>query len=305
LWFTESIRNTIGRITPDGGITEFPVPSESGAPEQIVLGPDEALWFTGTVGETIWRVSATGEFTPFPTGLPLRGGILVGPDAALWFTTRDTVLGRLTLEGEVSQVPLDLNPFLGMALGPDGAIWLAGGASGKLVRVLADGAVYVYRGSVPGQRSFTLGVVAMDDGSVWYTDYDANVVGHLNPDAALVDCRGFVTDVTVPDGTRVAPGQVLEKVWRVRNCGTTIWDSYQAVRVRGNLGPPSFSVPKTAPGETAQLAVQVTAAQAAGCQLGEYVLEGPHGQFDGGFGVAVIVDVPGSTPGAGTTTRCP
>jgi virginiamycin B lyase len=46
LWFTEFNGNKIGRITPQGAITEFPVPTANSAPNGITAGPDGSVWFT-------------------------------------------------------------------------------------------------------------------------------------------------------------------------------------------------------------------------------------------------------------------
>ncbi|MEZ4516680.1 MAG: NBR1-Ig-like domain-containing protein [Chloroflexota bacterium] len=35
------------------------------------------------------------------------------------------------------------------------------------------------------------------------------------------DDAQFVEDITVPDGTLVEPGQMIEKTWRLRNSGTS------------------------------------------------------------------------------------
>src|SRR5213080_3960121 len=53
LWFTESGRDRIGRITTAGVITEFPVPTASSIPYEIAAGPDGALWFTESNGDNI------------------------------------------------------------------------------------------------------------------------------------------------------------------------------------------------------------------------------------------------------------
>ncbi len=49
LWFTESGGNKIGRITPSGQITEFPLPTGITKPYYpigITAGPEGNLWFT-------------------------------------------------------------------------------------------------------------------------------------------------------------------------------------------------------------------------------------------------------------------
>jgi hypothetical protein len=115
--------------------------------------------------------------------------------------------------------------------------------------------------------------------------------------ASAADCQEFVADVTVPDGVPVWPGQVLDKVWRVRNCGDTTWDGYRAVRTQGDYGPPWFDVPTTAPGATADILVGVQAPTSPGCQRVTYQLEGPSGRFGSGFYVEVLVTEPdGSAP---------
>ncbi len=58
-----------------------------------------------------------------------------------------------------------------------------------------------------------------------------------------VDCQAdlrFISDVTVPDGTAVSPGQVIDKRWQVKNTGTCNWDErYRLQLVAGQeLGAP-------------------------------------------------------------------
>src|SRR5438270_7258815 len=46
LWFTEDLLSEIGRITPSGTITNFPIPSDFTGNLGITTGPDGNLWFT-------------------------------------------------------------------------------------------------------------------------------------------------------------------------------------------------------------------------------------------------------------------
>lgn len=45
LWFTEWGSNQIGRITMQGEITEYPIPTQNAEPHGIASGPDGAIWF--------------------------------------------------------------------------------------------------------------------------------------------------------------------------------------------------------------------------------------------------------------------
>jgi virginiamycin B lyase len=46
LWFTESSRGVIGRITREGYLKEFRLPNPGSGPYGITLGADGNLWFT-------------------------------------------------------------------------------------------------------------------------------------------------------------------------------------------------------------------------------------------------------------------
>src|SRR5260370_8021881 len=48
LWFTEFFANRIGRMTPSGALTEFPIPTPDSSPRRIVAGPDGNLSFVHT-----------------------------------------------------------------------------------------------------------------------------------------------------------------------------------------------------------------------------------------------------------------
>ena len=57
LWFTEEYGNQIGRLTPEGRFTEFPVPTAGSDPVSIVVGRDGNLWFIETVANQIGRLT--------------------------------------------------------------------------------------------------------------------------------------------------------------------------------------------------------------------------------------------------------
>src|ERR1051326_2578438 len=64
IWFTEYVANRIGRITPDGKVTEFPIvlPEDESfkaahQPFAIVAGKDGNLWFTEGLGNAVARIT--------------------------------------------------------------------------------------------------------------------------------------------------------------------------------------------------------------------------------------------------------
>src|SRR5437660_697497 len=70
LWFTENYY--IGRITPGGVFTEFPLPND---PLGISAGPDGNLWFTEYSDDKIGRITPSGVFTEFPIPTPDSGPV--------------------------------------------------------------------------------------------------------------------------------------------------------------------------------------------------------------------------------------
>ena len=55
IWF--SVENDIGRITPQGAITENPMPAPTGPGIELTTGPNHALWFTQPAGNWIGRIA--------------------------------------------------------------------------------------------------------------------------------------------------------------------------------------------------------------------------------------------------------
>ncbi len=87
LWFTEYFGNNIGKITPSGVITEFPIPTASSYPYGIASGPDGNLWFTEYSANKIGRITTAGAIRESGS----KGGvgpisIAAGPDGNIWFT---------------------------------------------------------------------------------------------------------------------------------------------------------------------------------------------------------------------------
>jgi streptogramin lyase len=148
VWFTEFQQDAIGRITPNGQLTEFPLP---GAPIGIVAGSDGNLWFTQTSAR-IGRMTPQGALREFP--VPTRGAaIAAGPDGALWYTQPEARIGRITTSGVVTGIEISA-PALDITAGPDGNVWYT--SRGKIGRInLAPAQVTDVRflpvvGSTPG-----------------------------------------------------------------------------------------------------------------------------------------------------------
>ncbi len=70
-----------------------------------------------------------------------------------------------------------------------------------------------------------------------------------------------MADVTIPDGTVLAPGSAFVKTWRVKNAGTCEWVNYKLIFAAGEQmgGPASVGVNTTPAGGTVDVSVNLVA----------------------------------------------
>ncbi len=70
LWFTNSVNNSIGRISTAGVVTNYTDPGID-LPDGITAGPDGALWFTNSGNNSIGRITTAPFVEVSPsTGAP-------------------------------------------------------------------------------------------------------------------------------------------------------------------------------------------------------------------------------------------
>lgn len=109
----------------------------------------------------------------------------------------------------------------------------------------------------------------------------------VKPTAVPVPCNlaRFVKDVTVKDGTVVAPGDDFTKTWRLENAGTCTWTKdYDLVFRSGDQmdGAKAVSLgKKVLPGETIDISVDLTAPMKAGEYTGYWALRDDGGRIFG------------------------
>lgn len=109
------------------------------------------------------------------------------------------------------------------------------------------------------------------------------------------DVSVYVSDVTIPDGTVMAPGQTFVKTWRLQNSGTCTWTAtYKAVYAQSGNGPmggtPTTIGKAVKPGETIDVSISFTAPTTAGEYVSWWKLQNDSQAFFGtGFSVAIKV----------------
>ena len=203
VWFTESDANQIGRITPAGVITEFPL-SDGSVPAGIALGPDGNLWFCENGANAIGRITPAGVVTefPLPDAFPAGGpsDIAAGPDGGLWFTETDGGsagrVRRMSLTGAVT-ASASPNPSQAphqIVAGPDSNLWFSMPLSGRVGRVTTSGALTEF--PLPSPSADALALAPGPDGAVW-------VAEHLDAGDRLARFAsdGTATEVPIPGVT--------------------------------------------------------------------------------------------------------
>ena len=173
VWFGESRTAKIGRVAPDGAITEFSTTTGS-PPYQLATGPDGNIWFVD--GGSIGRMTPTGQVTYFQGASDGMGGfgnpldITAGPEGALWFADGVNRIGKITTTGVVTVFPVPHSQGHGaypysIAAGPDGNLWFTDGDNQEIGRMTPTGALTDF--PVTGFRPFD--ITAGPDGAMWFT----------------------------------------------------------------------------------------------------------------------------------------
>ena len=196
LWFTTDSGvnltvgpggGTIGRITPNGTISLFPVDNPT---LSITNGPDGALWVSSFM--SIGRITTAGQGHFFPLDTSSLD-VTTGPDGALWFTNAcllpvqpagvvpppcgPTGLGRVTTGGELTQF-VDIGPEAdprSITRGPEDNLWFVR-ADGRITRVNLAGTV--------DDIVFNLAEIPTDlaigpDGGIWFTQPTMQRIGRV------------------------------------------------------------------------------------------------------------------------------
>lgn len=113
------------------------------------------------------------------------------------------------------------------------------------------------------------------------------------------DIAQFITDVTIPDGTVLTPGQAFTKTWRIKNVGTCSWTpSYAVVFSSGNSmnGPATQALTGNVnPGQTVDISINLTAPSTPGDYTGYWKLRNAAGVLFTQFYVQMKVATPTPT----------
>jgi virginiamycin B lyase len=183
LWFTQDNgKGQIGRITPSGTTTFFPVPTQFAGLFAITPGPDGNLWFTESGADQIGRITPGGVVTEFPIPTPSSDpfGIVSGPDGALWFTENNSdQIGRITTAGTITEfaIPTAKAVPSSITAGPDGNLWFNESGANRIGKITPTGTVTEF--PVAATLGVFAGITVGADGNLYFGGDDG--IGQITP----------------------------------------------------------------------------------------------------------------------------
>ncbi len=122
----------------------------------------------------------------------------------------------------------------------------------------------------------------------------------IQPTPACVNNLTFEEDITIPDRTVAAPGELLDKRWQVKNSGTCNWDRrYRLKRISGQVmgAPEELALYPARSGTQALIRMIFTAPQEPGSYNSAWQAFNPQGDpFGDPFFIDIVVAQPAQSP---------
>jgi virginiamycin B lyase len=219
IWFSDMGTTSIGKIAPDGTITEYPL-AMGAIPTNITVGPDGNLWFSDNSG-AIGRITTSGSVQEFTTGLQSGAdpdAIAPGPDGNVWFTDQygnQRAIGRVTPSGQITEFTSGLNDDLPLDItaGADGNLWVPQASMDPMTpsavaEITPAGQITeITNGVNPTGLQDGDSVLAGATGALWFTDSGSpNAIGRIvippiattGPTTAVSTTSATITGTVTP-----------------------------------------------------------------------------------------------------------
>jgi len=179
----------------------------------------------------------------------------------------------------------------------------AGTAAAQTVQALLTSATSPFLVNIPSSTPLPPGPATL-------TPIPLPFVTNTPPATATSNCNvaQFITDVTIPDGSVMIPGQAFIKIWRLKNIGSCTWTGFSLVFDNGDSmgGPASKAIGTVNPNAEVDLDVNLIAPAAPGSYKGNWriVTNGsvPVPVVNGSLGKTFYVDIKVQNPPTATNT---
>jgi virginiamycin B lyase len=193
VWFTEGDNNAVSRLSPDGTVIAYPIPTPAAEPADLALDQQGNLWFVELNGGKIGRLSPDGRIKEYSLAdqhaHPWQ--LWVDPNGEIWFLEgRDPArVGRLLPDGVIRNYILAEGWPTSMASASDGGLWLSVlipaethgtdlvRASGRILHLSRDG---TWRERLSRTASCPMNVIPDDQGRLWFSDRCRHTIERLD-----------------------------------------------------------------------------------------------------------------------------
>ena len=182
VWFSETEISKIGRITPDGHITEFGDGITFGAGRCRSWYATARCGSSEAAGNRVGRITIDGTVTEFPIQ-PRQPAARHGGASGRQHLVRRDLDQRARPHRPRRQdhraSGADAGSVVrGVTVGADGDLWYTANAANKIGRMAPDGKV---RGEydIPTRNSGARCIAAFADGRLFFTQYDAGMIGEV------------------------------------------------------------------------------------------------------------------------------
>jgi streptogramin lyase len=201
-WFTETNANKIGKLTPQGALTEYQLPQgRCTYPTGITAGSDNNIWFVETTEQNtgcgaksfLAKLTLDEVFTEYPIpGVNMGYTIVTGPDGNLWisgsstYSLQNTII-KATTEPAYTSYNTSGYPF-NIVEGKNQDLWFSQYypqyvPTKKMAHITSSGVISEF----PITNTDWIEALAVDaNGDVWYMDLNANQISKM-------DINGVIT----------------------------------------------------------------------------------------------------------------
>src|ERR1700682_425632 len=213
IWYFDVGQTLVGRVTPAGVITQYPVPAAGSGSRSIIGAPDGNIWMAGRVQapttdtDLIIKVSPAGVVTRFSVGVGVGPeSITWGPDGNIWFTEFwSGQIGRMTPVGETTKFPGG-SQLRGIVTGPDHNLWFVQSDFNRAAigRMTTSGVVTLFPlGGSADQQLQPADIIAGPDGNLWFNE--THKLGRISVAGVItrfqISAKGHPTGLAAgPDG---------------------------------------------------------------------------------------------------------
>ena len=203
-WFTESsdfLPAAIGRITPTGEVTEFPVNCNFCILNDIAQGPNDILYFTSN-DPFLGRITTSGTVLdpiPMPRSDALAGNLAIRGNQ-VWITdfNGDNLWRYRIVSGVFTSFPVPQPADV--AVDAAGNVWFTAPLAPGIGRLVPQTGVV----TVTPTQGFPRQITVATDGSVWFTErFTPQAVGRLDP--ATNEVTEFPVTNVGPEGIAASP----------------------------------------------------------------------------------------------------